>query len=80
MTITTAQKLYGLPSTPGCGDADCIQTIVTLGSSFNKPQVFFSGTVHGNERLGPTTTVEFIRYACNNYDKDPLINHLMDNR
>ena len=32
-----------------------------------RPEVFFSGSLHGNERVGPTTTVEFARLLVENY-------------
>ena len=32
-----------------------------------RPEVFFSGCVHGNERVGPTATVEMARLLLENY-------------
>jgi hypothetical protein len=32
-----------------------------------RPEVFFSGEVHGNERVGPTATVEFAKLLVDNY-------------
>ena len=32
-----------------------------------RPEVFFSGCLHGNERVGPTTVVELARLLVENY-------------
>ena len=31
---------------------------LAVGSADRRPEVFFSGELHGNERVGPTTTLE----------------------
>lgn len=49
-------------------------------SNLDRPQLFFSGALHGNERVGPTTLVETIDYLLVNYETDPWINHLINNR
>lgn len=44
-----------------------------------RPEVFFSGAVHGNERVGPTSTVEFAKLLVHNYlyaPRTPQIEHL----
>ncbi len=60
----TAQERYGLPSPGKCGEELCEQWVlhITDHESYDRdlerPEVFFSGTLHGNERVGPTVTVE----------------------
>jgi predicted deacylase len=61
--VTTAQKRYGLPAAGGY--ANHIVTIqdyavhpVGSASSNALPEVFLSGALHGDERVGPTAVVE----------------------
>ncbi|KAJ0397069.1 hypothetical protein P43SY_005300 [Pythium insidiosum] len=71
--VSVAQDTYKLPSPPelqcrgaGGGSEPCRQYVVhltnhsTLESDPFRPEVFFSGALHGDERVGPTTTVELI--------------------
>ena len=69
-SLTTAQKAYGLPSPGECGRASCEQwilrvtdeaTLAPKGARDERPEVFFSGALHGDERIGPTTTLEAVR-------------------
>jgi hypothetical protein len=46
----------------------------------NKPQVYFSGTVHGNERLGANVATYLIEYMTSNYGSDPWITQLLRER
>ncbi|CAM9746702.1 unnamed protein product [Chrysoparadoxa australica] len=61
--VFTAQERYGVPSPGDCGQP-CQQWILhitnldTLKSDQARPEVFLSGCLHGNERIGPTTVVE----------------------
>ena len=56
-------------------------------SSSSLPEVFFSGAVHGNERIGPTTTIELIRLFTTNVknltsdtiDTAPPFHHILTN-
>ncbi|GLD97563.1 hypothetical protein PINS_up006253 [Pythium insidiosum] len=46
----------------------------TLASDPSRPEVFFSGALHGDERVGPTTTVELIALIASSataYAKGP---------
>ena len=43
------------------------------------PEVFFSGSVHGNERVGPTTTMECLDLLLNN-NKSPLNNNNVNSK
>ncbi len=59
-----AQERYGLPSPGKCGEESYEQWVlhITDHESYDRdlerPEVFFSGALHGNERVGPTVTVE----------------------
>ncbi|CAI2364104.1 unnamed protein product [Moneuplotes crassus] len=46
----------------------------------NKPQVYFSGTVHGNERLGANVATYLIEYLVTNYGTDPFVTQLLRER
>lgn len=67
--VTTAQDEYGLPSAGDCGDSgECKQYIVHLTNfdtyeekKATRPEVFFSGCLHGDERVGPTALVEYMK-------------------
>lgn len=72
--VTTAQDLYGLPAAGDDGDCPfypakgCPNYIFTIQdfvvhtddseSSKNLPEVFWSGCLHGNERVGPSSVME----------------------
>ncbi len=74
VNITTAQEKYGLPSAGGDSDCPfyepkgCPNYILELQdfgvhppnsySSDHLPEVFWSGCLHGNERVGPTAVME----------------------
>lgn len=45
-----------------------------------KPQVYFSGTVHGNERLGANVATYMIEYLLQNYGTDPFVTQLLRER
>jgi len=82
--VTTAQEKFDLPSPGMCGEAKCVTPIVYLTNhkidNTYKPQVYISGEVHGNERVGPTTTLEFIRLVLENYELNDFIKNLLDQR
>jgi hypothetical protein len=72
--VTTSQEKYGLPRAGGDDDcpfvsgAGCPNYMLTLqdfvahpedsSSSSHLPEVFWSGCLHGNERVGPTAVIE----------------------
>lgn len=48
----------------------CITDIVTVTddlSKKNKIQIYISGTVHGNERVGPSASYYLIEYLLTNF-------------
>lgn len=59
----------------------CETIIVRLASkatlAANTPEIFFSGALHGDERLGPNTLLEMISLACHMYGKHPIITYLV---
>ena len=71
VTVDSAQSKYGLLPYGDCGKAGkCEVWFATIthraslpgpGELDWRPEVFFSGALHGNERVGPVTTVEGAR-------------------
>jgi hypothetical protein len=91
--VTDAQTKYGLASPGLCGPANgaktpCKQYIVRLGlrsaQDLETPEVFFSGALHGNERVGPNAVTEFLIFAAETYagvlPANPWIKRLLDTR
>ena len=62
----------------------CILDIVTLTdfetSAENKVQVYISGCLHGNERLGPVVSYYFLEFLASSFGKDPYITELLKTR
>lgn len=71
--VEHAQGKWGTASPGKCGGTECRQYFAhltnhnTLAQEPTRPEVFFSGAVHGNERVGPTTTIEFMLLLIENY-------------
>ncbi|GAB5035157.1 Hypothetical protein NocV09_02400330 [Nannochloropsis oceanica] len=72
LDVTTAQDIYGLESPGMCTAADgtetpCLQYILrvtdeaTMRQEPERPEVFLSGCLHGNERIGPVVAMEVVR-------------------
>eukprot|EP00924_Labyrinthula_sp_SR-Ha-C_P013037 snap_masked-scaffold_12-processed-gene-7.39-mRNA-1 protein AED:0.42 eAED:0.42 QI:0/0/0/0.5/1/1/2/0/530 len=84
LNVTNALKEYDIPSPGQCGASQCQIPIVTLSNfsnlKSNIPQVFFSGAVHGNERVGPSSTIYFIELMLELSQKNKWINYLLNNR
>ena len=58
MTVQTSEQRFGIKHYQMCGMEICKLDIVTItdnqiGLQEDKPQVFISGTLHGDERIGP---------------------------
>lgn len=45
-----------------------------------KPQVYLSGSVHGDERLGPNIVTYLAEYLVSNYKSDPFVKKLLQQR
>ena len=87
--VSTAQDDYNLPSPGNCGSSPCKQWIVRVTNEETlpapeRPEVFFSGELHGNERIGPTTIMEMLELLATSYyggvNGNPWLNHLVDTR
>ena len=69
--LNNAQDNYGVASPGSCGNAPCKQYYIRVTEERTltpeRPEVFFSGCLHGNERVGPTTVVELARLLVENY-------------
>ncbi len=44
----------------------------------DEPEFFYIATIHGNEPIGESTCVDFIRYLTENYPADEQVQHLVD--
>ena len=83
MELTTAEKKYGIKHRVSCGDDPACQVdIVTITDTQstvkNKKQVYFSGTLHGNEVIGPNAVFYFIEYMLKS-EKTPGMLHILEN-
>ena len=62
----------------------CQIDIVTIGDKSvpreEKTQVYISGALHGNERLGPDISFYLIEYLVTHYGSDPHITTLLKTR
>jgi hypothetical protein len=77
--VTTAQAEYGIGYPEYCDG--CSHMIVTIGNPELKsnPQIYFSGCLHGDERVGPVVVTELATYLCNEYSKNSWIKNIVDN-
>ncbi|MCD6246218.1 peptidase M14, partial [candidate division WOR-3 bacterium] len=46
----------------------------------NEPSFIIIGVHHAREPISCNVTVDFARYLCENYNSDPTIHWLLDNR
>lgn len=78
--VTSAQKKYGIEYPDNCNG--CEHMIVTIGASSNPttPQVYFSGCLHGDERVGPVVLTELATYICDNYEEDEWVKRIVNTR
>jgi len=85
--VYDAQTRYGLPSPGSCGSDPCKQYVLRITNEAtlpdpDRPEVFFSGELHGNERVGPTTMMEFARLLLESYAAcdNPWLQRLVNTR
>lgn len=80
----TAQEKYNLPTAGKCGDKPCKQWVVVVGNKAkhvaSTPELFFSGALHGNERVGPTAVVELVEFLVSHYGKNEFVTRMVDSR
>ena len=66
--LWSTQQRYGLPSVGSCQGTPCMNWVLelteheTLASDPDRPDVLISGALHGDERVGPTATLELARW------------------
>jgi predicted deacylase len=53
---------------------------ITADVTKSAPQVYISGAVHGDERIGPVASTHFIDYLLMNFGKDAYVTKLLKNR
>ena len=82
--VYTAQERYGLPHAGECGEEKCKQWVVAVGNIERHtrftPEVFFSGALHGNERIGPNAVYHLVQYLVASYGKVPFVTRMVDTR
>eukprot|EP00923_Selenidium_pygospionis_P055285 GHVN01096385.1.p1 GENE.GHVN01096385.1~~GHVN01096385.1.p1 ORF type:complete len:1213 (+),score=232.61 GHVN01096385.1:264-3902(+) len=86
--VTTAQERYPDVNLTAkfftCGQQPCETLIVQLGHrpslSQTTPEVFFSGALHGDERVGPNALTELSVFLVTNFDKIDAVTYLMKHR
>ena len=52
----------------------------TLGEDPDRPDVLISGALHGDEQVGPVTTIELARWLIQRYDTDEWARRLVQTR
>lgn len=89
--VSTAQQDLSLPSPGLCGGGDpCLQYIVQVGNrsaqQIDTAEVFVSGALHGDERVGPQVAVEVVRLLAEAYHgegpyaNNPWLRRLVETR
>lgn len=83
--LTTAQSEFGLPSPGACGsDGPCVTQIVHLTHfatlHADRPEVYISGALHGDERVGPHSVLELARTLLEGRQGNAWLDHLLRTR
>ena len=84
--LENAHDKLGIPYLVDCDSNGnkCVLDIVTLTDratpSDDKVQVFISGELHGDERIGPHIAYYLIEYLASNFGKDAYLTHLLRTR
>lgn len=82
--LEDASKKFNLPSYSSnmCGNKLCeiLIATITADKSGSAPQVYLSGALHGDERVGPVAVTQFIDYLLSNYETDPEVRQLLNER
>jgi hypothetical protein len=82
--IDSSQNRYKLPFAGNCHGQPCENLIVFM-TDFNsmtvdKPQVYISGLLHGDEVLGASTLTELALYFCESTTKEQWVVDLLKSR
>lgn len=85
ITVESVHTKYGVPHQFGsCQGLACTIVMVTITDrnhqNPNKPQVYISGSVHGNERLGPHVVAYLSEYLVSNYDSNAFVRLMLQER
>ena len=80
LTTFIAQEKYDLPYPDKCNNCSHLVAVITNSDSPSTPQIYFSGCLHGDERLGPVVVTELADYLCSEYHKNSWIKRLVDTR
>ena len=84
--LESADEKLGIPYLVDCDSEGnkCVVDIVTLTDkktkSEEKVQVYISGAIHGNERVGPHAAYYLIEYLASNFGKDDYLTWLLQAR
>ena len=84
--LENAQDKLGIPYMVDCDTSGnkCVLDIVTLtdrsSPAEDKVQVFISGELHGDERIGPHASFYLIEYLASNFGKDAFLTNLLKTR
>lgn len=50
------------------------------GADEDEPEFFINSLIHAREPMGMEATVRFMKYLCENYNTDPVVANLVNNR
>ena len=81
--IDTSQTRYNLDSYKSCGKKPCVNLIVFLTDfdsyTLDRPSYYISSSIHGDEVIGSSSLVEFVKYFCDsyNYKKNSLYHNIL---
>lgn len=57
-----------------------LSNLETLPAEPARPEMMVSGTLHGNEVIGPHAVLAFLEHMVTNYESDPHIKRMLDTR
>ena len=85
MQLSNSEEMFGIKHSVICDNNErCKLDIVNItdvqSSATNKVQVYISGALHGNERVGPHASYYLIELLVSNFGVDPFITNLLKTR
>ena len=84
--LWSTQERYGLQSAGVCEGTPCKNWVLevtdhaTLSQDPDRPDVLISGALHGDEQVGPATTIELARWLIQRYETDEWARRLVQTR